>query len=90
MTDVTNSDIDDDEDREAALRAAEELGERIFNILDEEKSYFVQLNAIAACLAVMLYGNDDAELLLRMFGDKVRRDLRAMAEIEREQSRRTH
>jgi hypothetical protein len=90
MTDVTNSDIDDDENRETALRAAEELGERIFNILDEEKSYFVQLNAIAACLVVMLYGNDDAELLLRMFGDKVRRDLRAMVEIEREQSRRTH
>jgi hypothetical protein len=90
MTDVTISEIDDDEDREAGLRAAEELGERIFNILDEEKSYFVQLNAIAACLAVMLYGNDDAELLLRMFGDKVRRDLMAMAEIEREQSRGTH
>jgi hypothetical protein len=90
MTDVTNSEIDDDEDREAALRAAEELGERIFNILDEEKSYFVQLNAVAACLAVMLYGNDDAELLLRMFGDKVRRDLRIMVEIERGQSRGTH
>ena len=69
---------------------AEELGERIFDILDEEKSYFVQLNAIAACLAVMLYGNDDAELLLRMFGDKVLRDLRVMAEIERERSRGTH
>jgi hypothetical protein len=66
---------------------AEELGERIFNILDGEKSYFVQLNAIAACLAVMLYGDDDAELLLRMFGDKVLRDLRVMAEIERERSR---
>jgi len=52
MTDVTISEIDDDEKREAALRA-EELGERIFNILDEEKSYFVQLNAVAACLAVM-------------------------------------
>jgi hypothetical protein len=89
MTDLTISEIDDDEKREAALRA-EELGERIFNILDEEKSYFVQLNAIAACLAVMLYGNDDAELLLRMFGDKVLRDLRVMAEIERERSRGTH
>jgi hypothetical protein len=90
MTDVTISEIDDDKDREAALRAAEELGERIFNILDEGNSYFVQLNAIAACLAVMLYCDDDAELLLRTFGDKVRRDLRAMAEIEREQSGRTH
>jgi hypothetical protein len=89
MTDVTISEIDDDEKGEAALRA-EELGERIFNILDEEKSYFVQLNAVAACLAVMLYGDDDAELLLRMFGDKVLRDLRVMAEIEREQSRGTH
>ena len=89
MTDVPISEIDDDEKREAALRA-EELGERIFNILDEEKSYFVQLNAIAACLAVMLYGNDDAELLHRMFGGKVLRDLRVMAEIEREQSRGTH
>jgi hypothetical protein len=55
MTDVTISGIEDDEKREDALRA-EELGERIFNILDEEKSYFVQLNAIAACLAVTLYG----------------------------------
>ena len=90
MTDVTISEVDDDEYREAALRAAEELGERIFNILDEGKSYFVQLNAIADCLAVMLYGDDDAEPLLRMFGDKVRRDLRAMAEIEREHSRGTH
>jgi hypothetical protein len=89
MTAVFISEIDD-EDREAALRAAEELGERIFNVLDEAKSYFVQLNAIAACLAVMLYGNDDAELLLRMFGDKVLRDLRVMAEVEREKSRRTH
>jgi len=89
MTDVTINEIDDDEKREAALRA-EELGERIFNIVDKEKSCFVQLNAIAACLAVMLYGDDDAELLLRMFGDKVLRDLRVMAEIEREQSRRTH
>jgi hypothetical protein len=35
----------------------------------------------------MLHGDDDAELLLRMFGDKVLRDLRVMAEIEREQSR---
>src|SRR6516165_9981194 len=86
MTDVTISEIDDDQKREAALRA-EELGETIFNILDEEKSYFVQLNAIAACLAVMLYGDDDAELLLRMFGDKVLRDLRVMAKIERERSR---
>ena len=89
MTDVTISEIDDDEQRDAALRA-EELGERIFNILDEEKGCFVQLNAIAACLAVTLYGDDDAELLLRMFGDKVLRDLRVMAEIEREQSRGTH
>jgi hypothetical protein len=46
MTDVTISEIDDDEKN--VLRA-EELGERIFDILDEEKSYFVQLNAIAAC-----------------------------------------
>jgi len=38
----------------------------------------------------MLYGNDNAELLLRMFGDKVLSDLRVMAEIEREQSRGTH
>jgi hypothetical protein len=38
MTDVTITEIDDDEDREAALRAAEELGERIFNILDKENS----------------------------------------------------
>ena len=38
----------------------------------------------------MLYGNDDAELLLRMFGGKVLRDLRVMAEIERERSRGTH
>ena len=83
MTDVTIGEIDDDENREAALRA-EELGKRIFNTLDEEKSYFVQLNAIAACLAAILYGNDDGELLLRMFGDKVLRDLRVMAEIERE------
>jgi hypothetical protein len=45
MTNVTISEIDDDEKREAALRA-EELGERICNILDEEKSYFVQLNAV--------------------------------------------
>jgi hypothetical protein len=45
MTDVTITEIKDDEKREAALRA-EELGERIFNILDEEKSYFVQLNAL--------------------------------------------
>ena len=90
MTDVTITEIDDDEDREAALRAAEELGERIFNILDKENSYFVQLNAIAACLAVMLYGDDDAELLLRMFGDKVLRDLRVMAETERARSRGTH
>ena len=89
MTDVTISEIDDDAQREAALRA-EELGERLFNILDGEKSYFVQLNAIAACLAVMLYGNDDAELLLRMFGDKVLRDLRVMAETERARSRGTH
>ena len=89
MTDVTISEIEDDEKREAALRA-EELGERIFNILDEEKSCFVQLNAIAACLAVTLYGDDDAELLLRMFGDKVLRDLRVMAEIERERSHGTH
>ena len=89
MTDVTISEIEEDEKREAALRA-EELGERIFNILDEEKSYFVQLNAIAACLAVMLYGGDDAELLLRTFGDKVLRDLRVMAEIERARSRGTH
>ena len=89
MTDVTISEIGDDEKREPAFRA-EELGERIFNILDEEKSYFVQLNAVAACLAVMLYGNDNAELLLRMFGDKVLSDLRVMAEIEREQSRGTH
>ena len=89
MTDVTISEIGDDEKREAAFRA-EELGERIFNILDEEKSYFVQLNAIAACLAVMVYGDDDAELVLRMFGDKVLSDLRVMAEIEREQSRGTH
>ena len=89
MTDVTISEIDDDAQREAALRA-EELGERIFNILDGEKCYFVQLNSIAACLAVMLYGNDDAELLLRMFGDKVLGDLRVMAEIERERSRGTH
>ena len=66
MTDVTISEIDDDEKREAALRA-EEPGERIFSILDEGKSYFVQLNAIAACLAVMLYGDDDAELLLHEF-----------------------
>ena len=89
VTDATISEIDDDDDGEAALRA-EELGERIFNILDEEKSYFVQLNAIAACLAVMLCGDDDAELMLRMFGDKVLRDLRVMAEIEREQGRGTH
>jgi hypothetical protein len=89
MTDVTISEIGDDDKREAALRA-EELGERIFNILDEEKSYFVKLNVIAACLAVMLYGDDNAELLLRMFGDKVLRDLRVMAEIEREQNRGTH
>jgi hypothetical protein len=39
---------------------------------------------------VILYGNDDAELLLRMFADKVLLDLRVMAEIEREQSRGTH
>ena len=89
MTDVTISEIDEDEKRETALRA-EELGERIFNILDEEKSYFVQLNAVAACLAVMLYGDDDAELLLRMFGVKVLRDLRVMAETERARSRGTH
>jgi hypothetical protein len=90
MTDVTISEIDDDEDREAALRAAEELGERLFNILDEERNYFVQLNAVAACLAVLLYGNDDAEELVREFDDKVLRDLRTMGEIERERSRRTH
>ena len=89
MTDVTISEIDDDEKREATLRA-EELIEKISNILDEEKSYFVQLNAIAACLAVMLYGNDDAEPLLRMFGDQVLRNLRMMAEIESERSRGTH
>ena len=89
MTDVTISEIDEDEKREAALRA-EELGERLFNILDEEKNYFVQLNAVAACLAVLLYGNDDAEQLVREFDDKVLRDLRTMAEIERERSRGTH
>ena len=89
MTDVTISEIDEDEKREAALRA-EELGERICNILDEEKNYFVQLNAVAACLAVLLYGNDDAEQLVREFDDKVLRDLRTMAEIERERSRGTH
>jgi hypothetical protein len=87
MAGITISEVDDDEDREAALRVAEELGERIFHIIDEEKSYFVQLNAIAACLAVTLYGDDDAELLLRMFGDKVLRDLRVMAEIEKKRSR---
>jgi predicted short-subunit dehydrogenase-like oxidoreductase (DUF2520 family) len=90
MTDATISEIDDDEDGEAALRAAEELGERIFTVLDDAKSYFVQLNAIAACLAVMLYGNYNAELLLRMFGDKVLHDLRVMAEIERGRSSGTH
>jgi hypothetical protein len=89
MTDVTISEIDEDEKRETALRA-EELGERLFNILDEEKNYFVQLNAVAACLAVLLYGNDDAEQLVREFDDKVLRDLRTMAEIERERSRGTH
>jgi hypothetical protein len=90
MTDVTISEIDADEDREAALRAAEELGERIFNILDDAKNHFGQLNALAACLAVMLYGKDDAELLLRMFSDKVLCDLRAMVEIEKKQSRGIH
>jgi len=89
MTDVTISEIDEDEKRETALRA-EELGERLLNILDEEKNYFVQLNAVAACLAVLLYGNDDAEQLVREFDDKVLRDLRTMAEIERERSRGTH
>ena len=89
MTDVTISEIDEDEKRETALRA-EELGERLFNILDEEKNYFVQLNAVAACLAVLLCGNDDAEQLVREFDDKVLRDLRTMAEIERERSRGTH
>jgi hypothetical protein len=66
------------------------LAKGFFNILDEEKSYFVQLNAVAACLAVLLYGNDDAEQLVREFDDKVLRDLRVMAEIEREQCRGTH
>ena len=40
-------------------------------------------------LLALLYGDDDAELMLRMFGDKVLRE-RVMAEIEREQGRGTH
>ena len=36
MTDVIISEIDEDEKREAALRA-EELGERLFNILDGDE-----------------------------------------------------